>query len=147
VPSVDATPSSPRSKAPTGPSREALRRCSRRYPTPACAACCSSVAAAASGQRFVESTDSPADYLETALDQADALDVLRRSTVAVDWTYLSPRPLHLVPGDKPGSYQTTAIDEPIVGDDGDSRISVGDFAPPPSTPSKTAPSFATFTPA
>jgi hypothetical protein len=47
-----------------------------------------------------------------------------------------------VPGDKPGSYQTAAIDEPIVGDDGDSRISVGDFAPPPSTPSKTAPSFA-----
>jgi putative NADH-flavin reductase len=81
-----------------------------------------------SGRRFVDSPDFPAEYLETALDQAEALDVLRRSTAAVDWTYLSPPPLHLVPGDKTGTYRAAAIDEPIGGDDGDSRISVGDFA-------------------
>jgi uncharacterized protein len=46
----------------------------------------------------------------------------------VDWTHLSPPPLHLVPGDKTGSYRAAAINEPIAGDDGDSRISVGDFA-------------------
>ena len=82
----------------------------------------------ASGQRFVDSPDFPPEYLETARDQAEALDLLRRSDTAVEWSYLSPPPMHLLPGDKTGTYRTAATDEPILGDDGDSRITLGDLA-------------------
>jgi putative NADH-flavin reductase len=82
----------------------------------------------ASGKRFVDSPDFPAEYLETARDQAEALDILRRSDTDIEWTYLSPPPVYLVPGDKSGSYRSAATDDPIVGDDGESRITVGDFA-------------------
>lgn len=82
----------------------------------------------ASGRPFVDAPDFPAEYLETARDQADALDMLRRSTTPVEWSYASPPPMHLVPGEKTGGYRAEATDEPIVGPDGESRISLGDFA-------------------
>lgn len=83
---------------------------------------------AAPGVRFVDSPDFPPQYLETARDQAEALDVLRAADTPVDWSYVSPPPVHLVPGDRTGRYRAEARDTPITDADGVSRISVGDFA-------------------
>jgi len=81
-----------------------------------------------SGGRYVDAPDFPNAYRETALDQAAALDLLRAADTPVRWTYLSPPPLHLVPGPKTGCYRTEARDTPLVGSDGDSRVSTGDYA-------------------
>ena len=57
--------------------------CSRRCPSPACRDCCSSVAVEASsnlGTAPRRLARLPPEYLETALDQAEALDILRHST-------------------------------------------------------------------
>lgn len=83
---------------------------------------------APNGERFVDSPRFPAEYKQTALDQADALDILRRNEAAVEWTYLSPPPMHLVPGDRTGTYRAEAGDTPVTDAQGESRITVGDFA-------------------
>ncbi|MFB8008370.1 alpha/beta fold hydrolase [Nocardia sp. NPDC056000] len=82
----------------------------------------------APGQRFVDSPDFPAQYLETARDQSEALEIFRSSETGVRWSYVSPPPVHLVPGEATGSYRAEARDTPIVAADGESRISVGDYA-------------------
>jgi putative NADH-flavin reductase len=82
----------------------------------------------APGVRIVDSPDFPAQYLQTARDQADALDLLRTNGADVRWSYASPPPMYLVPGEKTGTYRAEARDTPIVGADGESRISVGDYA-------------------
>ncbi|MFB7722972.1 NAD(P)-dependent oxidoreductase [Nocardia sp. NPDC056100] len=82
----------------------------------------------APGQRFVDSPDFPAQYLETARDQSAALEIFRSSETGVRWSYVSPPPVHLVPGEATGSYRAEARDTPIVDADGESRISVGDYA-------------------
>ncbi|MFD9127976.1 alpha/beta fold hydrolase [Kitasatospora sp. NPDC059571] len=83
----------------------------------------------APGRRFVDSPDFPPQYLETARDQAQALDVLRAATgTPVVWSYASPPPMHLVPGERTGRYRAEARDTPLA-DAGDvSRITVGDYA-------------------
>ena len=82
----------------------------------------------APGQRFLDSPDFPAEFRETAQDQAEALDVLRRAGAALDWSYASPPPVHLEPGDKTGAYRAEARDTPITDASGESRVSVGDYA-------------------
>lgn len=82
----------------------------------------------ASGQRLVDAPDFPPEYLETARDQAEALDVLRRRGAALDWSYASPPPVHLDPGDKTGTYRAEARDTPITESSGESRVSLGDYA-------------------
>ncbi|UFS96071.1 alpha/beta fold hydrolase [Nocardia huaxiensis] len=82
----------------------------------------------APGQRFVDAPDFPAQYLETARDQSEALDIFRRSGSAVRWSYVSPPPVHLVPGEATGTYRAQARDTPIADANGESRISVGDYA-------------------
>ncbi|MFG2823725.1 alpha/beta fold hydrolase [Kitasatospora sp. NPDC048365] len=82
----------------------------------------------APGQRFVDSPQFPPQYLETARDQAAALDLLRAADTTVAWTYVSPPPVHLVPGDRTGSYRAEARDTPLTAADGTSRITVGDYA-------------------
>ncbi|GLW34532.1 alpha/beta fold hydrolase [Actinoplanes regularis] len=81
-----------------------------------------------SGQRFVDLPAFPAQYRETALDQAAALDLLRAAGAAVEWTYVSPPPVHLVPGDKTGEYRAEAQDSPVLDATGESRVTVGDYA-------------------
>ncbi|TJZ76754.1 alpha/beta fold hydrolase [Rhodococcus oryzae] len=80
------------------------------------------------GKRFVDSPDFPAQYLETALDQTEALRIFRGSASPVEWSYASPPPVHLVPGDKTGSYLAEARDTPLTDEAGDSRITTGDYA-------------------
>ncbi|MFF2556429.1 alpha/beta fold hydrolase [Nocardia sp. NPDC058058] len=82
----------------------------------------------APGQRFVDSPDFPAQYLETARDQSEALEIFRGSAAAVRWSYVSPPPVHLLPGEATGGYRAEARDTPIVDADGESRVSVGDYA-------------------
>ncbi len=80
------------------------------------------------GRRYVDRPDFPAEYLETATDQAKALEILRGSHSAVAWSYSSPPPVDLVPGDKTGAqYRVEASDTPLIDEDGQSRITVGDY--------------------
>ncbi|WP_194815037.1 alpha/beta fold hydrolase [Nocardia sp. XZ_19_385] len=82
----------------------------------------------APGQRFVDSPNFPAQYLQTARDQSEALEIFRGSGSTVQWSYVSPPPVHLIPGEATGVYRAEARDTPIVDADGESRISVGDYA-------------------
>ena len=80
------------------------------------------------GIRAMDRVDFPAAYLAEAQAQADALQILWTSGAGVDWTYLSPPPHHLAPGEKTGRYRVRAGDSPVVDDHGESRITSGDFA-------------------
>ncbi len=80
------------------------------------------------GRRLVDAPDFPEAYLETARDQTEALDLLRAAQTPVAWTYVSPPPMYLVPGEKTGVYRVEARDTPITDATGDSRITVGDLA-------------------
>jgi putative NADH-flavin reductase len=80
------------------------------------------------GERVVDRPDFPEAYKAEALAQAAALNVYREAENAVDWTYLSPPPHHLIPGEKRGGYRVAGGDAPVVDRDGDSRITAGDFA-------------------
>jgi putative NADH-flavin reductase len=82
----------------------------------------------APGHRFVDSPGFPPQYLQTALDQAEALEILRAARTPIAWSYVSPPPVHLVPGEKTGHYRAEARDTPIVDENGESRLSVGDYA-------------------
>ncbi|MFP5416926.1 MAG: NAD(P)-dependent oxidoreductase [Actinomycetes bacterium] len=79
------------------------------------------------GVRAVDAPDFPQQYRNEALAQAEALDILRASH-GVEWTYMSPPPHHLVPGDKTGRYRTAAGDSPVTNSEGQSTITSGDFA-------------------
>jgi uncharacterized protein len=80
------------------------------------------------GVRGIDRPDFPAAYRAEAEAQAEALDILRNADTTVDWTYLSPPPHDLVPGEKTGTYRVAAGDAPIVDEQGASRITAGDFA-------------------
>lgn len=80
------------------------------------------------GKRLVDSPRFPEQYRETALDQAAALDLLLASGAPVRWTYASPPPMYLVPGEKTRAYRVEARDTPLTDAAGESRITVGDFA-------------------
>jgi putative NADH-flavin reductase/pimeloyl-ACP methyl ester carboxylesterase len=82
----------------------------------------------APGQQFVDSRDFPPQYLETARDQAEALAILRRADTTVEWSYASPPPVYLTPGERTGTYRSEARDTPITNENGESRITVGDYA-------------------
>jgi putative NADH-flavin reductase/pimeloyl-ACP methyl ester carboxylesterase len=81
-----------------------------------------------SGQRLVDSPDFPPQYKAEALAQARALEILRDADGALDWSYASPPPLHLVEGERTGRYRVRAGDLPLSDSQGQSRISVPDYA-------------------
>ncbi len=80
------------------------------------------------GVRGIDRPDFPAAYRAEAEAQAEALDIFRNEGGDVDWTYLSPPPHDLVPGEKSGGYRAEAGDTPVTNERGESRISAGDFA-------------------
>ena len=82
----------------------------------------------APGQRFVDAPQFPQQYKEEALAQVDALAIFRASNAEVDWSYASPPPLHLLDGEKSGTYRVQAGDNPITDENGESRITVADYA-------------------
>jgi putative NADH-flavin reductase len=80
------------------------------------------------GERFVDQPDFPEAYRAEALAAAEALALLRATPEQVDWTYLSPPPENLTPGDARGGYVVRGDDHPATDDAGDSAISSGDLA-------------------
>jgi putative NADH-flavin reductase/pimeloyl-ACP methyl ester carboxylesterase len=80
------------------------------------------------GERFVDSPDFPEQYKGDALAQTRALEILRGANGAIDWSYASPPPFHLVEGERTGRYRVRAGDLPIADGHGESRISIPDYA-------------------
>lgn len=83
---------------------------------------------AAPGKRFVDDPHFPPEYKQEAVAAAEALDIFRSSASDLRWTYLSPPPMYLTDGDRTGTYRAEASDQPILDDNGESRISVADLA-------------------
>jgi putative NADH-flavin reductase len=80
------------------------------------------------GRRHVDEPGFPEQYRAEALAQAEALELLRREGGELRWSYLSPPPKDLVPGDGRGGYRVQGGDAPLVDEEGNSRIEAGDLA-------------------
>jgi uncharacterized protein len=80
------------------------------------------------GVRAIDQPGFPEQYRAEAEAQAEALDIWRGADTELDWSYLSPPPHHLEPGEKTGSDLVRGGDTPVTNEAGDSRISAGDFA-------------------
>ncbi|MEV7328921.1 NAD(P)H-binding protein [Micromonospora sp. NPDC093244] len=79
------------------------------------------------GTRYLDEPDFPAEYRDSALGQADALDYYRTSADGVTWTYVSPPPLEFHPGERTGHYRTGG-DEPVTDEQGRSVLTYEDLA-------------------
>ncbi len=79
----------------------------------------------ADGSRVVDSPSYPQAFRSEALGQAAALDYYRTFN-DLKWTYLSP-PRDIEPGARSGNYRI-GRDQPVIGADGQSMISMEDFA-------------------
>jgi putative NADH-flavin reductase len=84
--------------------------------------------ASPAGGRYVDQPGFPEQYKAEALAQGDALALFRAAPEELDWTYLSPPPHNLEPGEKRGGYRAAAGENPVVARDGESRITSGDLA-------------------
>jgi putative NADH-flavin reductase len=80
----------------------------------------------APGVRVLDTPDFREEWKPDALAQAEALDLYRSATTDVDWTYVSPAAV-LEPGERTGEYRT-GEDRLLVDDEGNSAISMEDFA-------------------
>jgi hypothetical protein len=78
------------------------------------------------GTRFLDLPSFPAEYLDMATGQAEALRVYRAGS-GVPWTYVSPPPEHFAPGPRTGHYRT-GLDQPVIGPDGRAALSYADLA-------------------
>lgn len=79
----------------------------------------------APGQRLVDQPDFPAAWKAGALKTAAFLDLLR-GEAELDWVFLSPAAM-LAPGERTGKYRVGG-DRLMTGPDGQSRISIEDYA-------------------
>jgi uncharacterized protein len=80
------------------------------------------------GVRAIDQPGFPAQYLAEARAQAEALRIFQTEGGDVDWTYLSPPPHDLRPGERTGLYRAHAGNEPVTDDTGHSQITAGDLA-------------------
>jgi putative NADH-flavin reductase len=78
------------------------------------------------GTRFLDLPSFPAEYLDMATGQAQALQVYEASS-GVTWTYISPPPVYFAPGVRGGTYRT-GLAQPVTGADGEARLSYEDMA-------------------
>ena len=79
----------------------------------------------APGKRLVDHPDFPAEWKDGALKTAAFLDQLR-GEAEVDWVFVSPAAM-IAPGERTGNYRVGG-DQLLVGEDGQSRISIEDYA-------------------
>lgn len=79
----------------------------------------------APGKQLIDTPQFPAEYKPEASAGREFLNVLKGET-DLDWTYLSPSAL-IMPGERTGKFRL-ADDSLLVGADGQSRISIEDFA-------------------
>jgi putative NADH-flavin reductase len=78
----------------------------------------------APGLQLVDTPDFPPAWKPVALAHRDALNVYRAADL--DWTYVSPSAL-IQPGERMGRYRT-GIEQLLIDEKGESRISAEDFA-------------------
>lgn len=78
------------------------------------------------GQRLVDTPGFPPAWKTTALAHARTLDEVYREIDDLDWTYVSPAGV-IGPGERTGEFRVGG-DRLLVGDDGQSRISIPDYA-------------------
>ncbi|CDT51861.1 NAD(P)-dependent oxidoreductase [Vibrio coralliirubri] len=68
----------------------------------------------------------PAEHKNEALAQGEALEVFKQSNSEVNWTFISPA-AEIFPGEKLSTYRTGG-DQLLTDQDGNSKISVSDYA-------------------
>lgn len=79
----------------------------------------------APGKRLVDQPDFPAEWKDGSLKTAAFLQQLRDET-ELDWTFICPAAI-LAPGERTGRYRIGG-DQLMTGSDGESRISLQDYA-------------------
>jgi uncharacterized protein len=81
------------------------------------------------GRWIIDSPYFPPEHLENARGQVLALDWYRANAhkAGVQWTYVSPPPVHFAPGPRRGIYRT-ALDTPVVDAEGNAVLSYEDLA-------------------
>jgi putative NADH-flavin reductase len=75
--------------------------------------------------QFIETDDFPDHWVPTAQAHIDALEIIREAD-DLDWSYIAPAAM-TQPGKRTGGYRT-AERQPVVDENGESRISMEDFA-------------------
>ena len=80
----------------------------------------------ASNVSLVTVPDFPEEYKNEALAQGEALEVLKKSKSEVNWTVVSPA-AEIFSGEKLSTYRTGG-DQPLTDEEGNSKISVSDYA-------------------
>jgi putative NADH-flavin reductase len=80
------------------------------------------------GLRALDEPGFPDEYRREAEAQAEALEILREDDSGIDWTYLSPPPHSLQPGERTGIYRVQGGDLALLDESGESSITSGDFA-------------------
>jgi putative NADH-flavin reductase len=78
----------------------------------------------APGVTVIDSGHLPAQWLPIAISHAKTLDLLKKSDI--NWTYFSPAAF-FVPGERTGKFRL-GTDQLIANEQGDSRISLEDYA-------------------
>jgi uncharacterized protein len=80
----------------------------------------------APGQRLLDTPDFPPSWKPAALAHARTLEEVYQEIDDLDWTYVCPAGV-IGPGDRTGEFRVGG-DQLLVGDDGQSRISIPDYA-------------------
>lgn len=78
------------------------------------------------GVRLIDTPNFPEAWRPIAEAHVNALEVFKNSTADVDWVSVSP-PALIEPGERTGKYRV-GEDELLTDDNGESRISVEDYA-------------------
>ncbi|MFJ9710758.1 NAD(P)-dependent oxidoreductase [Streptomyces sp. NPDC101234] len=79
------------------------------------------------GEHIFNGPGFPEEFKPYASGQIRALDSCLTLDDGVTWTRLSPPPVHFAPGGRTGRHRT-GLDHPVIGDDGQARISYEDYA-------------------
>lgn len=87
-----------------------------------------SLNAPGTGGRYIDQPDFPDEYKNEALAGAESLALFRAAPESLHWTYLSPPPHLLEPGEKTSRYRVQGGDDPVLDAEGHGRVSSGDLA-------------------
>ena len=76
--------------------------------------------------KLVDTPEFPVEYKDEAIAQGEALTVFQQTQSPLNWTFICPA-AEIFPGDKQQNYRVTD-DQLLVDEQGQSRISVADYA-------------------
>ncbi len=80
----------------------------------------------APGVELLSIPEFPAEYMDEAIAQGEALEVFRKSSSTLDWTFVSPA-AEIFPGERTGQYRVGG-DQLLTDSDGNSKVSAEDYA-------------------